>query len=190
MAIITTLFTPEPQRLPLIAPVGEPDIWWSNYPKAEIIFNVNNNTSLNIDALVGGDNQKIQIKCLLPPTFAYILTDITMVIFGMDYDEWDDSCFMFLTSTASSPWTMFPEFSSTHAVSGSPGINQYKTYSLKVEPPSVTFLGTSAGGGITLNLNNNVVDGAAGGVTFFARFLQYDLNQGYRTSINAPVLTR
>lgn len=188
MAVVSTSFTLDAVRLPLIAPVGEPDIWWSNYPKAELVFVL---FGAPVTLATGGDTQNLTITCPLPVSYAYTLADVTMLIHGANADDWYEAALLELVDKTPVPtWGLDMQFQST-AIGGLGNTpNTSRNYGLQVQPPGKTLLATSPGAGLTMVVTNDVIDGSALQVNFYARFLQFDLNQGFRTSINSPVLTR
>lgn len=190
MVDVITAFVPEPARLPLIAPVGEPEIWWTQHPKAEMIFSVGSET---ITAPGAGNTAVVTIACALPKSFAYVLRELSMQILATDASDWPTSGLTTLrdTNVATQIRVPIPLTSTQVGVSAAFGdAAGIRTYFVEAGIPDKTLLAVKGGANLDVNIKNPVEDGAAATLRFYCRFLQYDLNQGYRTSVNAPVLTR
>jgi len=186
MAEITTTVTPAAVRLPLIAPVGEPEIWWTHYPKAEIQFQ---QRDFLITASGVGDTQRLLIDCALQTSYAYTLVDLSLAIFGNEnVDNWGAECNVDLLDNTEVNWSIpIPFIRNTDTPSG-PGF--YRAFWPPHRLPQKTILSTSTGSLLRLQLSNATTNNAQITGRFYARFLQFDLNQGYRTSIQSPILTR
>jgi len=186
MATTLTFIAPPLKRLPLIAPIGEPDIWWTPYPKAEIVYNIQDGA---ITVAGAGEDQALVISCALPTSFAYVLQDLTMTIKAAgDIDDWRLAALAKLKDATAAAWELDMVFEGSSLMGSAAA--QLRTYGLRTEPPQKMLLATGGGATLTITLDNPVIDGEAAEVDFFARFLQFDLNQGFRTSVNTPILTR
>lgn len=191
MANVATPIVPMIRRQPLIAPVGEPEIWWTQYPKAEIIFQTWNESV----TLAGvGDTQNITVTCNLPVSYGYTLMEASFFMYGVNVADWEAGTLaeVYNASTpvaGSTDWSIPLAFERTATSKDFSG-NEYGTWYLRSPPPTKVVLAINGGAKLEIVLFNAVTNGAACTARFFARFLQYDLNQGFRTSINSPVLTR
>lgn len=186
MATTLTFIAPPVRRLPFIAPVGEPDIWWTPYPKAELVYNIQDG---GITVAAAGEDQALVVSCALPDSFAYVLQDLTMTIkAATDIADWRLAALAKLKDATAAIWELDMKFEGG-SLMGIPAA-LLRTYGLTIEPPQKTLLAIAGGATLTITLDNPVIDGEAAEVDFFARFLQFDLNQGFRTSVNTPILTR
>lgn len=186
MGVITTQLLPSFRRLPYIGPVGEPEIWWTQLPKAEVVFQEYDTT---VTAGEVGDSQKLTIQCNVPTSYAYVLQELSMVMYGSDIDDWQAASFVTLSDgTGAAGWSYSPRFEANLAIGNSAGT--IRTWNVQ-EPgvPKKVMIAVTAGN-IFLEFYNANLDGAAANIRFFCRFLQFDLNQAFRTSINSPILVR
>lgn len=186
MAVTQTTLNPTPTRLPLIAPVGEPDIWWSQYPKAEIVFAL---AGAAVTVAGIGNTQRLVINCVLPSTFAYVLQDLTLnMTSATDIDDWQSATLTNIRDGNPPIWTQWLPFEGL-STGGHAGIT-FKTWALTTPPTNKTLLGINPDPRLQVTIDNPVITGEVAVANLFCRFYQYDLNQGYRTAINAPILTR
>lgn len=185
MAIITTTVTVPATRLALIAPLGEPDIWWTPYPRAELVFN-SYQTAVTLAGV--GDTQALAINCALPVSYAYVLVDLTMFLYSVNADDWLSGATVQLQDATVPTWAYVIPVETV--AKGNDGTFETRTWFPSAGLPQKTILATSAGAGLNLDFYNPTTNGAAATIRFFARFLQYDLNQGFRTSVNTPALIR
>lgn len=186
MGIITTTLSPAAKRLPLIAPIGEPEIWWTPYPKAEIVFNTSGEAVTKGEA---ADSQQLVINCDLQQSYAYVLMDLNLMLTSAtDMADWNNISHTVLRDGVPPIWTQFIPFESNGA--GGVATFTWRQFRHVGDITQKVLLAVNPGTRLAITIENPVVDGDAASASFFARFLQFDLNQGYRTSVNTPILVR
>jgi len=195
MTTTITAFTPFGPQFPFTG-LSDDRQELTELPRSEITFNIKNG------AIVAGggvdDDQLLNIMCVLPVNFAYVLVDIHMQLFSSavldnaDIDDWD--------ATAEASVIESSEFSDADALWYQQGISNGTLLALddiqarriwtfdrlmrKVIVPKTT------NAVLTVNVGNNTPDGAAAKVNFQARFLVYDIAQAHHVWVNNPSLVR
>lgn len=187
MAVISTTFTPDAEVFPFTG-LGDLVTDRSDHPRGEVSYNILNGV---VTAGAAGDSQALFVRCVLPANFSYALVDIYASLVGTalgDSDDWDDGGLFTMVEIVDGVQTMAC-FMGGHAT-GIAGV--IKSWIWPKTVGRVVKGGSTAGAAIvpTLNLQNQVLDGAANSLQFYARFLQYDIVQQHHIGVNTAILTR
>ncbi len=192
MAVVTTTITPALRYFPYS---GLPDSYKerSPFPRGELTFVADTEAI----ALTGaGDNQNLRIRCTLPQGFAYVLADLAFDVFAAVAGDANNfpvnaTAFIVDSSVAGQDRTYRTDFSMiSESSSLTPG-NLIKTYRPVNQGGKVIRCAPGQTGEMRLDaFNLTANDGAYTLHTFFARFLQYDIEQAHHYQVNSPVPTR
>lgn len=187
MATITTTIVPNAVRTPFINPYGQPDVWNTIIPRSEIVFS---SIDFVIDLSGVGDDQLLVVNNDLPAGFAYVLLEHSVVVEGVDADEWaaNGHCSLADSSVdASASWKKCLQAPSL--ISRTTLTNFTRCYkpegSSKIVIPKPGLVGRLQIQ--TQNFNTNKVAGVG---TTYARFLLFDVNQAQFNAIHTPVPVR
>lgn len=189
MAVVSTSITPMAFRFPLISPLPSPEQWWSNNPMAEIVF-----TSKDEDITLSGvgDSQAVSWICNLPPGYGYTFEELNFGMYNSvdptEVDGWSVPSFSNLVDQSPSLWItpVLVERSVATPIAS----NGLRVWTPTAGLPKKVVQAIGTGANFQINLQNLNTNKSALKVRAFARFFQFDLNQAYRTSVNAPVLVR
>lgn len=139
-----------------------------------------------------GEDQQVKITCTLPRGWAYVFVEATMRLTNVDIADWDDCASSEMQDSTSGPvhfiahMTMCNDGSIAHASTTQP----IKTYHV-VNPINKVILCNGDGDGrLRFIIMNTTIDGAAGQVDCYARFLRFEMNQAHHYAVNTPVSTR
>lgn len=182
MALITTTITPPPQIFGY-STVSGAAIADTNAPRGEVVFSANNE---DITLAGVGDTQLAIMIMVLPQNYAYALVDLFLEMQAIDQEDWDTHALCVINATENQGLKFNLESTGTSLFTGT---LQARSYSAPVLPKAVlrpVGMGTS----VSINLSNRVTNGAASGLTLYARFLQYDVAQHHDVAVNLPILTR
>jgi len=190
MTLITTTFTPEATPFPFIGPAPSQELWGTIIPRGEVDYVV----SAGAITVAGvGDDQRAQVFCNLPRGFGYVMSECSAMIEGGDVAQWDNGAIFRLRDDngGDQRWTVFRRFEASSSVISSGGTTKSKIYELLQPVPSkVIICDRPAAGQLAVLFRNITTDQDAGLMNFFARFLQYDLNQAFRWAVNSPFPVR
>lgn len=151
-----------------------------------------------VTAAAAGKDQKLTVDCKLSAGFAYILVDWSACLEDGTDDgdtlDWSDHAALALNenhdTAASSIWVynMGAEKPAIGLDAGLSTSAEYRPYN----PRFLTklLIPSSTGAKLQFVIWNLTIDGGAMTFTYFARFLQFDLNQAYRAIVNTPVPVR
>jgi len=211
MTLVTTSVTPE-QRITPFTGVSEIQRERSGIARAEVVY-----SSFGIWAAPGsGNNRGLIFTWDLDPNYGYVLMDCTAAfILSADFIDMQASAFMEITTNtgpgASSIERQYygmgvipsRQDSAGNTAIGSVTADEYNTlfpagtyvgvmaFNMPVKPTALLYPFP----GIN-DISCSVVFGeyasnkAALAYRFYARFLQYDITQGYNYQVNSPVITR
>lgn len=193
MATTQTVIAPPLKSFPFIGvgPAAQAPI--TAIPSAEVTFSIFAGAASvadDITVAAAGEDQNVTVNCDLPRSFSYVLVEAFARIAGNDADEWDTEGFSNLSSSITAPDVIFPiYFGGRAAVSHSNAVSEARFYA--AEPVNVVLVPTGPDDArFTTTWSNVTIDGVAGTIAFFARFLRYDRNQIQFWQVNTPVLTR
>lgn len=185
MATTATSFTPTGKPFPYIG-VGVPAAQLiTPIPSAEVVFTVVG----GITVAAAGEDQRLLITCELPRSFCWVFVESSLNMTGVNQDDWDNAARVFFRDSVATPEIVIPISMPADGLGHETATLFSRTY---LAQPSTKLMVPSAGDdcAFQLQLSNIVIDGAAGGVQFYARFLRYDRNQAQYWMVNSPVLTR
>lgn len=188
MATTLTEFTPAGRQFPFIG-IGIPPAQFPTFiPSAELIFVIGAGA---ITVAAAGADQRIEISCVLPRSFCYVLTESSMRIQGGDGDDWDQGAVSNLTDSASAADKVsIPLVYDNDQLSHQTTTVTARAYRLR-DPPSKVIVPLSTDDALfRVEAFNATIDGALATLIFFARFLRYDRNQAQFWQVNTPVLVR
>lgn len=188
MATITTALAPLPTPVAYIGPAPSQELWQTPIPRGEIDF-IEQTAAVTISG--AGDNQLLQIQCGIPRGFGYVLMDAYMTMQNIDVDAWSAATrFRILDSAATPTWRVNQRFEAGSVINTGT-LFFHRTWQL-VAPAwqKVIICDKGDDGQLLVQVMNLTLDQAAGSVDFLARFLQFDLNQAYRWSVNTPFPVR
>lgn len=158
-------------------------------PRQEVLFNVVDET---VTVAAAGEDQSVDILCLLPVNFAYALSGIFMSITGTDAAAWDPVSLAIWTDgdainrklvatigglslgTCSNPSTSFGPLARAY----------------NFEPLPQVLLLPRDEQRLRVKVGNVSIDGAAMKVNFMARMLMYDISQAHHHAVNTPIPVR
>lgn len=195
MAIVTSSFSVAlgnmvMQTVPYVG-AGDMDKVNTPIPRSEINFQISDG-AVTLSGV--GDSQSLVITCVLPPSFAYVVQEVSLFnLTGVDADAWQNFGTCRIRNNTAEPtqvWKHSLDFFSRGPFFVS-ATTDGKSYHL-ASPGELNRLiipGTNASLVIalhnpTLNDSAMVVDG------FLARFLQFDVNQAYHFGSNVPIPVR
>lgn len=188
MAIETTTFDLTPRTFGLTS-LPEPALRNSPVPRQELLFDIFNAT---VPVPGAGDFQNVRVETLLPPGFAYALTDIFLSITGADAADWGISALLELrdgTETGDTSWRIKMESVESFEVAGLATNQCGRGYTWPVLPKRL-ILPAKAGAEVRASVSNVTVDGAAATCNYSARYLVYDIAQAHHWEVNTPQLVR
>lgn len=182
MAVITTTVTVEATPYPIIGVPGN-----NNIPRRENIH-----FSTEAVTLSGvGDTQHLNVNFPLNKSYSYVLTRLTMLLFGVDSADWGTTPYVQLLDglgAVNSVVYDIPMIASA-AISGS--ASPSKLYSVlpgsEIKKPMVAL---SDDAKLAFQLDNLNTNGTAMTIRSTANFLVYDLDQSYSWPTNTPFLVR
>lgn len=193
MATTQTTIAPPLQSFPFIGigPAAQQPI--TAIPSAEVTFSIfaaAASIADDITVAAAGEDQAVTVNCDLPRSFSYVLVEAYARIAGVDADEWDTEGFSNLQSSITAPDVIYPiYFGGRPGVSHSNATSEARSYA--AQPPSVVLIPTGPDDArFTTTWSNVTIDGVAGTIAFFARFLRYDRNQVQFWQVNTPVYVR
>jgi len=194
MAVVTTAFSVAlgNMRMQTIPYVGGGSMEKVNtpIPRAEINFEINNG-AVTLSGV--GDSQTIDITCVLPLSFAYVVQEISLTnLVGVDGDAWEPIgiCRIRNNSIELPTWKHSMDlFSRGHYFVSATTRGRGYHLASPGELNRMIIPGTSANlviqlSNITLNQSAMTIDG------FLARFLVFDVNQAYFYGGNTPIPVR
>lgn len=185
MATTATLFTPTGKAFPFIGIGVAAAQLITPIPSAEFVFQIIGGT---VTVAAGGEDQSILVNCNLPRSFCYVLVELTCRIESGDAADWLLASSCTLQDSAAEPDTVIPIVFENVSF-GALGSGQ-RTYQA-ANVPSKLIVPLSVDNGVLATFfKNPVVDGVAGTLHFYARFLRYDRNQAQFWQVNTPVLIR
>lgn len=197
MTLTTTTLAPKAELVPFISPVPSQDLWNSIIPRGEIIF-----SEIGTAIITGGagNEQRIVITLNLPAGYAYAFREFSFYLEDVDdagdVNDWDDTGSFAIqsdsTSATASKWVWYGQITKPAVAGHSTIILLNGTYQLGYPEESLSkiIIPAKAGAKASVQLFNVVQDGGAMYSNLYARFLQYDLNQAYRSILQTPVPVR
>lgn len=191
MATTVTSFTPNPLLFSYTGlPAGD---LRANLPRAEVHFG-GPQLSANVTVAAAGEDQRIDITCVLPSGYAYVLRELHLGMQNDDVADWEDNGFTtFQNATTDADRTTFVPMGINSPGGGAngPALFRWKNWTL-TDPIRQVTLPAIGNQGLEffLSLQNPVIDGAAGFAHFQIRFLQYDIEQAHHYAVNNPIPTR
>jgi len=192
MAVVTSSFNLDAgnmvlQTVPYVG-AGGMDLVNTPVPRAELNFQI----ELGAVTLSGvGDTQAVNIKCVLPLSFAYLVQEISITgFFGTDANDWDDWGICRIKSINTEP-TQTWQHSFDLWSRGAFGVGlDGKNYHLNTSPDLNRLAIPGVSADLTVILANTASNKSAMTINFLARFLQYDINQAFSLGPNVPVPVR
>ena len=183
MATVTTTVQPVLTRFPFVG-LPEPAQRKSVIPTAELVFDLDPTEIVNAPG--AGNDRSIIFECNLPNNFSYVLVEAVIRIFSS-------------TNGVTPAWETISFFSATDQgkadrISGCTAGCVFEATQDGRGQQIYEFLGPKyvfgANSSIDFYCADTNLNGPQDRFKFFARFLQYDLNQKYHHEVNTPVLTR
>lgn len=187
MATITTSFTPEGLTFPYIGIGVDPAQFITMIPSAEVMFQI---TSGAVTLSGVGDDQKINIDCALPRSFAWALVESSLILKSVDAGDWDLNCRSWLVDATTNPVYNTPIEYVSEGLAHDTTLQESLTYTVRNLPTKIIVPHSTLDANFHVQLHNITLNDAAGVMTFSARFLRYDLNQAHYFAVNTPLLTR
>lgn len=188
MALITTTFTPDAITQPFTI-FPEPITRFSAMPRAEVHYDIIGG-SVTLSGV--GDQQAIEVLCFLPVNFAYAIVDLFMdlCIAGTAANTWDRSarCSFNNANVGRTISVIFPAQAAEDS-------NTVNSQCLQWVPSTLPKIVQAAPPGINdpflhVGIENSELNKGAGTFNFFARFLQYDIEQWHHAEVNDAKLIR
>lgn len=189
MTTISTNFTPTASYFPF-AGKGALTRDRSDVPRAEVRF-LENGAAVTLSG--AGDDQRISVICDLPINFAYVISELHLklssVVNGVTVTWQDVASASF--RDGGSPQQRIPFEGSSTGVSG-PTQDQKanRIYQFNNLPLVIWKMAPGAMGNLQLTCHNINEEEPAVTMDFYARFLQFDLEQAIHYAPNVPTLTR
>lgn len=187
MATTGTLFSLEGKPFPFIGIGVAAAQVITPIPSAEIVFQV---VSGVITVAAGGLDQSIFINCNLPRTFCYVLVEVFFRIESADAGDWDAATVTTIEDSSSQATVLIPLRLTNDSIGHTSTAIASRSYSLETPITKLIVPLGPDDGKLSIFLQNDTIDGAAGILHFFARFLRYDRNQAQFWQVNTPVLVR
>lgn len=189
MPTTTTTLTPLAKIIPYIGPAPSQDLWNTVIPRAEIIFS---EIATVVTAAAAGEDQLLLVTCTLPEGFGYVLRDFSMRMADTevgDTADWEDNGDLQLQDgPGNSTSTWIHSMGIEKEVVSASATLSAGIYRLWGNTLSKVLIPT--GGGLVMLTRNLTIDGGPMFLNYFARFLQFDLNQTYRAILNTPIPVR
>lgn len=188
MAIIAVSLVPTPVLEPF---AGVPPNNVSHLPRGCCKFELTNGV---ITAKIATNKQTVDVNCVLPPNFGYVLSYLSLATFFADQEDSDNY---------SDSGTMFNMLGGVIGAQASPliaigsqlgdsGDTILKSY-VPTNPYKLPLYNLD-GDQVTVRCRISDNDGtnatAVGQLLFFACFLQYDIEQVLHVAVNAPAPVR
>lgn len=188
MAIVVTSFTPQPEYFPY---TGLPDVYIpeTSQAKGEVIFKLADGS---VAATGAGDNQAIDIDCLLPGDYGYVLIDLAFSInttaIGGDVEWADDLMCWFQDDQGANGSRMFEYAVGLHAEGQSQSITDrpWKAYR-PLNMPTMVVTGQPL---LTIQALNRTAQTDLCQLNLYARFIQYTVTQQHHAQVNTPIPMR
>ena len=184
MATTTTSLTPAAS---IFQYQGMPDILGerTRIPRAEINFNLDEAV---VTVAGAGEDQALIITCVLPPGFAYAMREVHVGLKTANGDDWDNTAWGQMANGAGATRTLFApiQFASNGT---SRGITR-RIWVVSEYVKQVMIPVPGDGPEMGFSVSNTTIDGAAGTVSFFAAFLQFDIEQAHNFAVNNPLPIR
>lgn len=188
MAVDTTVFTPALEKFPYsgMDTLGGDR---SGNPFAEIGYAVVGG-AIAVEA--GGDSQKIDVQCNLPVNFAFSLMSLSAKLSGTDIADWEAVADCFMTDGATTGGEKRTKLIAIPSWSeGITGTDKVRIYRFDFKGLGVILPGNAVSiPQIRFILSNDTVDGSAMTLNFFARVLQFNIEQAYYFAVNSPMPVR
>lgn len=182
MATITTTFTPTASYFPFAGLGRRPS---TSGPRAEVRFG---EKDAEITLSGTGDDQFARVQCMLPVNYSYTLSEIHIRLFTAlnEVDlTWEPTAIAILGGEFNIPM----EGVSVNQIPGLQGKRGYMVYTFKDLPKTVWK--PQAGLAImNVDMYNVNLEEPAVKLDFYARFLQFDINQAIDYEVNTPSLVR
>lgn len=192
MAIVYTTFKVASGNMTMdtvpYAGAGGMDFTNSPIPRAEVNFIVTGG-AITISGV--GDSQIVRFICQLPLSFAYVVQEVSVFqLYGDDIAQWQNitSC-RIRNNQSGKTWAHSLDLFSRGQYNKDALLS--KSYQLNApgELNRLIIPGTSAD--LTVEIANPTTDQSVMAVdSFFARFLQFDVNQAYFYGANTPIPVR
>lgn len=187
MATTATLFTLAGKPFPFIGIGVSAAQLITPIPSAEIVFNLILGT---VTVAAAGEDQSVLVNCPLPRSFCYVLVELNMRMIGANAGNWGKGPMATLLDSASDPSTQISlQLENNQGGASSSAIGAF-TYQVAHVPPKLIVPLEIDNALLQIFMQNSTIDGAAGTLDFYARFLRYDRNQAQYWQVNTPVLTR
>lgn len=158
-------------------------------PRAEVNFTFQSGA---VTLSGSGDTQSLTISCALPPSFAYIVQEVSITdLAGVDGDNWDNfGISRIRVDTPDKTWKHSLDLFSRGSYQSSP-TTRGKSYHLAAPGELNRMLIPLVSANLVILLQNPTTQDSAMIVgAFFARFLQFDVNQAYFYGANVPLPVR
>lgn len=187
MATTETTFTPAAKPFPYIG-VGVPAAQLiTPIPSAEVVFTIDGGA---VTVAAAGASQKIEINCILPRSFCWVLAESSFFLRGASVDDWDDECRCSLRDANTNADTTMPIEYAAHGLGHNSATDFSKTYVANHIPQKMVISRMETDPRLQIELWDVVIDGVAAVIHFYARFFRYDRIQSQYWMVNTPVLTR
>lgn len=166
----------------------QPQTLWTAIPRGLRGFIVELGT---LTAKPVNDTETLVLSGILPANFAYVLSEISLTIFQDEADDWQGAYTLNLQNWyqgflgVSTNWTI--GFSNIAALGGGSKTNGRDTLDYLPRGPMWAPRGTS---GIQITIqtfNSQAAVAAAGTVSAYINFWEFDLEQARKYPINAPI---
>lgn len=189
MATTQTLFTPR-ARMFAFEGMGSIDQKGVIVPRSEVTFVVSDG---DVTVAAAGEDQRIFVSAILPPNFSYVLVD----------------CFVRLKNANAADWNVVGEigygdsdgtdrtFLASQEIVSHGTVDVTATTISRIWCPCGSLLKVlllqlrgKPAPRVSIFLANGTIDGAAGLLNVYLRFLQYDVNQAHHVQVNTAILVR
>jgi len=172
-----------------------------NHPINALGWNRNSNSPIPRSMLVystgaadvavpaAGKSQLAQITCSLPISYAYVLSHLSLVVWGADIADWDAEAY---GSIQNSQDTEIVDLGMSNAgiTSGTGALSGRVYHFPHAMIPSKPVFALLVGSKVKMHVGNTTIDGSAMEIRLTAHVWQYDFDQSYSPAIQTPVLVR
>lgn len=195
MALVTTTFSVGNggvlmERFPYTG-AGDMQKMQTGIPRSEVNFLM---TSGFIAASAVGDNQRFIINCDLPSSYAYVLQEVSLSnLVGVDGANWDPNTITTIRTINidQSEWRHSLDFFSRGDTWDGIAGSVSKSYHMSFINPLKRLIIPGQSATLQIHVTNETEEQSSMLIAgFFARFLEFDVNQAHFYAANTPDPTR
>lgn len=172
-------------------------MWDTIIPRAEVIFS---QIGKAITTGGAGNEQRVVITLNLPAGYAYAFREFSFYMEDVDdagdMNDWDDTASLSIQNNAASAgasqWVWFGQITKP-AIAGHSTVTLLNgTWQLGYPEESLSkiIIPAAMGAKASVSIFNVTQDGGAMYSNLYARFMQYELNQAFRSILQTPIPVR